>query len=846
MTSLYLTITNRNGFRQCSSRCNDKVTLDVEMKANKADGDSQVECMTPPGNLIQDYYDFNQILNENAVNGFTKDLESFLGSEITKIYHQLDNKSSASEDDQDADVTEDEEEYSKTDLDDPFSSSLESTDLISPRVDEIGDTIVQRASRQSPERTQKTKTQKGLIHISAHPKHDLLLGTTLRSSSEKLASSYKKTQDSTRSKRSYLGASGDSLRMNDTFLHISNFHEIGVNDTLAIIQTDLSKLSPNFQPSLVQHSEPAESRENQKVEDVRYSLTSTPATKFLLEDHNNHNAKPEYPRTLANSDCGIKKVAATLDLLSSTAVHSAASRDRPNTFFSAAELETLQQRLKLSNPAPRPKHLVNKEEHRGLSPISAERAVAIENGHALPARNKPSMKPIALVGLDGTSRLDTAPAINRSILQRTASNASSDTSDTSVVHPHVVATQECRSARTSGSAGNSRSSSANSLTSRFATSLGGSPQGSRKVSPISPQKTIPGIKSKNGLGKPCAAESLYEDLDMPHYQLSTAQSRMRDVRNPGAFDSPTPAGRTLTPAGERAAGSLRQRRMSSGSLVSRQSEETAGLSGGRLSSTSTRSRRTNIGSYKNKSLDRADFLAFLKDDDKEYVESIPFSLDSRVVAARSSQNGRAYTDTYDGELAPKENEMDLKQLQIELDSVKKMVGLLQERIAKHIPESESQSLKPSGEGGNYHNRESRVETEVKGLLDILESNVEPSHKEIQRHLSNLSRGLEDEKGKIHQLDAAATIKSEGGGTAAAKKLTAKKPLEPATLAVEQQENQPATKPKNNSGFGMASNLAQLPSLVTVLFVLLTCVATYGVVCVYLFLIDYTEKTSTPF
>lgn len=818
------------------------------MQSNKAEGDLRVECMTPPGNLIQDYYDFNHILNESALNGFTKELETSLGSEIAKIYCQLD-KSSTNEDEQDADDTEDEEEYSKTDLDDPFSSSLESTDLFFPCVREIGDFPAQRASSRSPERIPKTKTQKGPTHIPVQPKHDLLPGATLRSPSEKHVSSNKQRKKSARSKRSFLVRSGDLLRVNETFLHLSNFHATGVNDTVTTRQTDFSKASPNFQSSSVQHSKPDERGENQKEEDVRYSLTGIPATKLLYKDHNNHNTTPPYPQTLTNSDCGIDNIAATLDLLSSTAVHSAASRDRPNNFFSAAELETLQQRLKLSNPAPRPKHLVNKEEHRGLSPISAERAVAIEKGHALPARNQPNMKPTSLVSLDATSKLDTAPAISRPIHLRTASNASSDTSDTPVIHPHVVATQAFRSGGASGSAGHSRSNSANSVTSRFTTRVGGSRQGSptgtRKVSPLSPQKTIPGIKSKTGLGKPCAVESLYEDLDMPHYQLSTAQSRLRDVRNPSAFDSPTPAGRTLTPLGERVAGSLRQRRMSSGSLVSsRQNEETAGLSG-RLSSTSTRSRRSDIGSYKNKSLDRADFLAFLKDDDKEYVKSIPFSLESRVASARSSQIGRGYTDTYDDELTPKENDMDLKQLQIELDSVKKMVGLLQERIAKHIPESELQSLEKSGEGGKQHNKESRVETEVKGLLDILESNVEPSNKEIQRHLSNLSRGLEDEKGKIHQLDA--TIKSDGAAAAAAaKNITDKKPIEPAILAAKQQrQNQAATKPKS-SGFGMSYNLVQLPSLVTVLVVLMTCVATYGVVCVYLFLIDYTEKTSTPF
>lgn len=928
--SPYIAITSREGVRKFSSDETHYISLDVELRPEHlCKHEFQLECMTPPDRVICDYGQFseeNQSPAEKLEDVTAEGLPSSLRTEINKIYlqlkqgegknrnyHELSELSHSCQQSENLECSEscpDPHHPRRRRAERVLSTQIQDLAVFSKCANwaieqhaqkKMGNSATARKNASTPKTTIPKQTHSkgptGLLWVEttqAFPPNQRLLSTiqSFSSRNEYLYPSHHQfTQPYSESAASSFPTTSiqPAKYLKKQQLRIANSQE----SYEAVSSSDPSSISP-----VLEHK----SVITERTSSVSPHRTTERSSSF--QDHNIHfgntqEYKFERPPALTSSGSATELNKAKLHHLPpptafQEAVH---SRDHkyplsgpggPHRGFTS-ELETLQQSLHLSNPAPRPKHLSNKEGHLGLSPTSAERAIALDKGYGdnLP-KKMIDMKNIPRLGLT-VKKQDADPTSSKGIHRRTTSNTNlriNSASNSPVMHPHEVAAQDFGSRRSSMSV-SSRSSSVNSSSSRFAARNGGS----RQSSPSIFRTLSTGISSlgrKNSLSsKPCKHELLENELDLPHYQLPTAQSRLRDIRNTGDIDSPTPAARSgssTTPYYDRhqhsslgSNNNFRQRRMSSGSLMLREHEDSVLELAGRTSSASNASssaRRSADGKKPGYSLGpyssghrKSESLIFLKDD-IENIHGIPFSLEAKI--GSGSKRTRDFNVESDHDYAHETSsstigtklgtdELDLKTLQIELAGVKKLVGMLQERIAMHENEypistdgtagvvskditkagnnGPAASISKESKRGEHLQKESlsELEKEAHDLLEILERKPEKLSKtetsEIQGHLSNLTRGLAEEKSETS---------SKGKDGAKGAELVGSKTQHQNTQTGMSGEGSRVAVKRNNN------NRSSHAMLWTSLVVFLTCVGTYGFVSLYLFLIEYTENTSTPF
>lgn len=904
----YVSITTRNERRYNSNDDWEQyTTLSMELLASeeKLNQKDQFNCMTPPDKIVQDHYGFNETINDMITVVKSDELtELCLVNEIKRMVNQLGNSKTSYPT---IDESDDEEKNNSILVSIPPTPVQNLKKPLSPRStlllpsivfkesksNEMGNSTPTDFSKNAPNKKSKQISPTSFLWVknkNALPSNRQFL-SKLQNISSSLSSQDKFAVYPPKLKRSYSENSAYSFRVNEPLFAPLNVNsDTRVNNEIRINHQDSKVIiSPSkllFPPKTKSESRPRVV----SCDEPAYNVEVLSVTESLFQDQS-FNHKEVYTEQYLSKQKninGTEQPEAKLDYLAdlNSRDAGAVSRHQRNYSFTTAEFEGLHQLLRLSNPAPRPKHLVNQEEHLGLSPTSAERAISLEKGHALHLQKNLDMNKIPLLSsattvtgplvipIEDTS-LRVRP-IHRKTMSTTDSLRSANSS--SIIHPHDVAATEFGTHRSSSSLSSTRSNSAQSTSSRISAThgvihRGSSPTALRKLSATSePTRiaTLTGTSSTQNL-----VNNYGSNLDMPHYQLPTAQSRMRDVRNNGnAFDSPTPAGRasTMPYVRDYANSSPLQRRGSSASMV-RQERVNRGVElSGRTSSASNSSGRnmfdlSNSLNSNKKATDhrRSKSMVLVKGRYENVdVDGIPFSLDANIAGERFKKN-YDYMDYAEGpEGFSKESDVDLKSLQIELEGVKKLVSMLQERLTQHIPEPEQHDDNNTGSTNAKQTKskmdelnpengdnDGGVEKEAKVLLEILESESEPSNGKIQRHLSNLSRGLQE--GKI----ASNTI----GTVTQGDDLEAKPGLE--RNAIPPNSNMYATEEKvcSSTDETRSQNYSQkreqkqkvhhtqksnTPSVRTVISLLLTLAGGYCFACLYLFLIDYTENTSTPF
>lgn len=226
-------------------------------------------------------------------------------------------------------------------------------------------------------------------------------------------------------------------------------------------------------------------------------------------------------------------------------------------------------------------------------------------------------------------------------------------------------------------------------------------------------------------------QSISIESGMPHYQNPTVVSQLRDVRNHVLLESPMPNdnGRT-SPRG------MFRRRDSSGSLMLHnknillEPEEAPISESTEIVSQYSHSRPQSSLSNR----DRVD--AFLKEQqlaEYEDAENNIFSVDtSKYVRRIHSMDDDLFVDTH------------IKTLFFELEGIKKMVTELQERVARQEMEAKMRPIRPIPMVVKKIAEESISEnkTGTKEPTKSVETIKELTNQEIQDHIAKLSEKLE--------------------------------------------------------------------------------------------------------
>lgn len=916
MANPYNSITARNGCRQYHSSGNRSVVLDVELKLCTESQESfRIGCETPPNRVILDYYGFNENLNENPPDSLMLG-ESSLLSEINQISNQLGNSNACYQDMED---TEGEEEEEEKEEDVEYCSLyqqrqqdlvIESSGL-SPR---FSSCLLEMGNSKAVENATKTK-QKSSTGLSCVDTKQEQQPANLRifSALQSLASSpeYKAYSPNTRRPSTTPDIYFKKLLLPSQSIisgKSSSESNIKQQDTKSILLYSKPFQRLQTRTQLQQGVSTESNKPSPKFFSVARSVFRD--QNDVSSGFNSHNLP-----TLNHSDGASILQKAKLDHKAVTASKVARSGVSPDLTFNSAALEELQRRLNLSNPIPRPKHLLNHDGHFGLSPSSAERAIAVEQGHAKSHLHKAEMNTVPSLGPAAALQIEKEPARPRNIEAKTTTGSSStpSLSNSPVIHPHHVALQDFGPYSRQSLSG-PRSSSVQPMASRMMPQNGVSHQmspGARKRSTVAGFGS-PVLSRRTSLEKHYnKREALENEFDMPHHQKPTILSRGRDSRYSSTFDSPTPAGRASTiPNSDHHRGAIR-RRMSSGSIGLREREDTSEIGfSGRTSSASNGSRQgqfvdlhKSASTHTHKRSESAAMFPMIGNSTVEKLDSVPFSLDSKVTTSTQTR------DFYDGNVSPSQkSDVDLKSLQIELDGVKKLLGLLQDRIEQtqvhqheesqmqpHYKNSDSDDVhkrvsqvdkvnnvdnvdkagkvgklgkvvnkvgllnsKPSSKTINETSAAVSIEKEAKGLLEILESGAETlkSNTEIQRHLSSLSRGLEQTVAYADELKSTgrSNEKNSKADSVGIKPKKGKNQEQQRQRLSESANQQLDENKKNQQYSAKTTGVTRIESLSspssssikTVMLVFLTCSFMYAFLCLYLFLIDYTENTSTPY
>lgn len=758
----YARITMRDRVRKSTTlSCGDK-TLDMELREAEQH-EAQSNCITPPSKVMQDLFQFN---SHNESLGEDTAEESVLGNEINKLFENLLQREECEDED-----------------------------------DQIFKNETRLTGRDEAYR--KTPLQYGLVTDDDSLSFDL------------------------DSSQSSIGAFEQVSEMGNAGTHV----EQGVlPKTTASKQTHPSptKLSlQNIQHLPSGHFSPPDLHSVSFATGHIYTPVPELANIFHLPetpvDTSPHSQSPESdnPPDPVISDTGKQK----LEVLSSTTTPLGAAPAWPA--FDLPSPEILQQHgIFLSSPAPRPRHLSKTPHHKGLSPLSAERAIALDKTYA----NLPPIK----MGLDlnnvpGLGILNAPKDIGMPKsapyqLTPTAKPRRNRSESTSpIVHPHEVAAHDFGRRRLSMSPNgkvilanlkshqNPRPSLlAGGRTSPFAAIKGGT---RHSMDPRSSPD-----KYQNHRNKDCLHELKENDGNLLHYQLPTAQSRLKDIRNVSPMDSPTPA-RSSSSISDRGSELKRlERTPSAGRARARTRHE----------STASSSQRPSFPRPERRNSD----VEFTKKD-VEKLYGIPFSLDSHVGTAKEKdQSGAEAKDEAAQKAAEKAQAMDslsLKSMEIEMSGVKKALLELSERLKVHENGIAQPGNNPSLTNGTKATTAAvkdktanpdEIEKEAQELLEILQPNsngpLKPSTTEIDIHLDMLSHKLKE--------------------------------LEPVTSLEKQKLGQGSYAGTNTRQYGASKPSGYSVSMIlwTSLVAFLTCVGLYAIMSVYLFMIEYTENTSTPY
>lgn len=370
------------------------------------------------------------------------------------------------------------------------------------------------------------------------------------------------------------------------------------------------------------------------------------------------------------------------------------SKDK--NIFTTDELFELQEKLHLSQPAPRPKHLPN--QFVGHSQVSAERAITFEQANKQPASFfKHTKRPSHIAEMALT---DSTP-IRSHRFRSTRPSLSGGSS------PLLQYTEDPKPRRFSP-AGPGLKRSTSALSNRISTYNNNSPLFSRSTRPSTRRQST--CLADSFLEPPSLQPNLIttNKLDMPHYQQPTVQSRFRDVRT-DIFESPTPASR-LSSSPRRPA--RVSRRESSGSILLRD----------RANSVEPGSRSAYRDFFNEK---RPGSVGFFKENANS-MGSNSYGGYEDVFSERGYRHNSGLTSEYAF------GEESTLAFTNELDVLKKTLVDLRQRVLDHT-QSDKKTKPRQVEG---------PEGEAKQLVERLEKDDGMSNIEIQEYLNRLSQELE--------------------------------------------------------------------------------------------------------